>query len=82
MRLSWLMKGIYGLCAGLWLFVVLGVTARPAYAYVDPGSGLLLAQMVGSTFAGAMFLLRKRIRQLFGRLSGRQTEAKNDAVEH
>jgi hypothetical protein len=50
--------------------LVLSTTARPAYAYVDPGSGLLLVQMLGSTLAGMLFLLRKRVRQLFNHFGG------------
>lgn len=56
--------GVY--CAGvsLWIFAVLCVTARPAYAYVDPGSGLFLLQVVSSTLIAVPFLIRKRIRQI------------------
>jgi hypothetical protein len=57
------------------LFVVLNTFARPAYAYVDPGSGLLALQVLGSTFAGMSFLLRKRIRQFFGRFARGRNEA-------
>lgn len=38
---------------------------RPAHAYVDPGSGLLAFQMVGASTAGALFFLRRKLRQLF-----------------
>jgi len=59
--------GLYRLCAALWIFAVLCVTAHPAYAYVDPGSGLFLLQVVSSTSVGIPFLIRKRIRQIFMR---------------
>jgi hypothetical protein len=39
--------------------------AKPANAYVDPGSGLLFLQVGGSMLAGAMFVLRAKIRKLF-----------------
>lgn len=65
-----LATGLFSLCVVLWWMLVLSATARPAYAYVDPGSGLLLVQMLGSTLAGMMFLLRKRVRQLFNRFAG------------
>jgi len=52
----------------LWLFALLCVLVQPAYAYVDPGSGLLLFQLTGS-----LFLLRKRVRKLFGRFIGDST---------
>ena len=42
--------------------------AVPAQAYTDPGSGLLLWQMLGAAFVGGMFMVRKFIRRIFGRL--------------
>jgi hypothetical protein len=51
--------------------LVLGAVARPAYAYVDPGSGLLVLQIVTTTFAGAVFLLRKRLRQFLEQIGWR-----------
>lgn len=33
-------------------------------SYVDPGSGLLFLQIGGSMLAGAMFVLRQKIRKL------------------
>jgi hypothetical protein len=81
MRRSLLPKGLYWLCVVFWLFVAVSSTSRPAYAYVDPGTGLFLLQMVGSTFAGMMFLLRKRVRQFLGRFFSRFAEAKGDSVE-
>jgi hypothetical protein len=80
MRWSQLMiRGPFLFCAVCWLFILVNSTAQPAYAYVDPGSGLFLAQMVGSTFAGMLFLVRKRIRQFFGRFAGRFADPKGDA---
>jgi len=71
-------KCLYRVCVALWLMIVLASTARPAYAYVDPGTGLLLFQVVGSTFAGIMFLLRKHLRQFFGRFSRHSTREAGD----
>jgi hypothetical protein len=79
MRLSFLGRGLYGICIVVWLFLLVSSTAHPAYGYVDPGTGLFLAQMVGSTFAGMLFLVRKRIRQFFGRFTGRAADTKGDA---
>lgn len=45
-------------------FVLLSVVEKPAYAYVDPGSGLFLLQIMGTTLAGFAFMIRKRIRQM------------------
>lgn len=50
-----------GCLAGLLL-----MAERPAYAYVDPGSGLLTLQIVGASIAGSFFLLRQKVRRLFG----------------
>ncbi len=58
---------LYGVCVLLWCLIALNSVAKPAYAYVDPGSGLLLIQIIGSTFAGMAFMLRKHIRQFFAR---------------
>jgi hypothetical protein len=47
------------------LLVVLCVFAKPAYAYVDPGSGLLAFQIISTTFAGMIFMMRRRLQSLF-----------------
>ncbi len=51
-----------GLCQVL---VFLSAAVKPAHAYVDPGSGLLFFQVGGSMLAGALFVLRSKIRKLF-----------------
>ena len=40
---------------------------RPAYGYVDPGSGLLILQNVGAVATGILFFFRRRIKALFTR---------------
>jgi hypothetical protein len=40
---------------------------RRAYAYIDPGSGLLMLQAAGTVLTGVLFTLRKRIKSLFTR---------------
>jgi hypothetical protein len=40
---------------------------RRAYAYVDPGSGLLMLQAAGTVLTGVLFTLRRRIKALFTR---------------
>jgi hypothetical protein len=49
----------------LQMLVVLCALAKPAYAYIDPGSGLLACQIMGTTLAGFVFIVRKSIRRLF-----------------
>lgn len=46
------------------LLLFLLCAARPAYAYVDPGSGFFVLQVIASVFAGLMFAVRRRIRLL------------------
>ena len=52
----------------LLLFFSLGLFfERPAHAYTDPGSCLLLFQSLGAIASGALFYFRRRIRKLFTR---------------
>jgi hypothetical protein len=41
-------------------------TERRAYAYVDPGSGLLALQSIASVAAAVGYFMRRRIAGLFG----------------
>jgi hypothetical protein len=59
----------------LQIVVFLVAAAKPAHAYVDPGSGLLAFQVSGSMLAGALFVLRTKIRKLFSRGNTAKTEA-------
>ncbi|MBB6146208.1 hypothetical protein HNQ77_004180 [Silvibacterium bohemicum] len=52
-------------CA-LQIWILLISAEKPAHAYVDPGSGLLVFQVGGSMLAGALFVMRAKIRKLFG----------------
>ncbi len=40
---------------------------QQARAYVDPGSGLLLLQMLGASIAGVFYALRHKLARRFGR---------------
>lgn len=51
--------------ASVELVVLLAALTKPAYGYVDPGSGLLAVQLGGSMLAGGLFVLRSKIRRLF-----------------
>jgi hypothetical protein len=48
------------------ILALLCAFARPAYAYVDPGSGLFALQTFSTTIAGIVFLIRRNLRRLFG----------------
>ena len=49
---------------------------RPAYAYADPGTGLLAIQAAGSALVATGWYLRRKIRALFdrGNVSALRTE--------
>jgi hypothetical protein len=50
----------------LMLLIALSFTfERQAYAYVDPGSGLLLFQGISAVFSGALFYFRRRLKNFF-----------------
>lgn len=56
------------------VILVFGV-AEPAYGYTDPGSGLLLWQMVGAAFVGSLFYVKRLVGWLrFGRRKERDAE--------
>ncbi|NYF80998.1 hypothetical protein HDF17_003318 [Granulicella arctica] len=46
-----------------------------AYAYVDPGSGLLLLQSLSALFTGALFFCRKRLKSLITRSTVKETRS-------
>lgn len=69
-------SAIYLSVCGMWIFFVLVVTAQPLHAYVDPGSGLLFIQAAGSTLAGVAYLLRRRIREIFQRVTRRSAASR------
>ncbi len=57
------------LIAGLIFFSAIGI-ASPAYAYLDPGTGSMLVQMLLGGVAGALVIGKlywHRIKALFGR---------------
>jgi hypothetical protein len=62
------LRRLYVICnillLGCQAVAVLCVIAQPAYAYVDPGSGLFAVQLIGTTIAGAIFLIRRRLRRI------------------
>ena len=54
--------------------LVLVATARPAHAYVDPGSGALIWQAVLAAAFGFMFYARRVIKYVRNRLVARRAE--------
>ena len=56
------------------LFIALGFCfERPAYAYVDPGSSLLIFQSLSAIITGTMFYFRRRLKALFTKSSTTST---------
>ena len=60
----------------LFCFSLMIATARPAFGYVDPGSGLLALQSAASVVAASVYFLRRRIRALFAK----PTDAANQNI--
>jgi hypothetical protein len=56
--------GLVTVAIVFWL-IALTAVERPVYAYADPGSGLLLTQILGSAFTAAAFYLRRRVVSFF-----------------
>jgi hypothetical protein len=50
-------------------FAVSFCLEQRAYAYVDPGSSLLIFQSISAMVTGALFYFRKRLKSLFTRSS-------------
>lgn len=51
-----------------WFLLALCVCARPAYAYADPGAGLFLMQVIGTTVVGFTFFVRNKVRNTILRI--------------
>jgi hypothetical protein len=60
---------------------ILCALAQPAYAYVDPGSGLFAFQIISTSFAGMVFILRRRLRSLFSSMMQRMGQRNQKAAK-
>jgi hypothetical protein len=78
---SCILRLSYGVAVAFWFCLLVCSFALPAHAYVDPGTGLFVFQMLTTTLAGITFMLRKRIRELFERFSGDSTKDSDDIAE-
>ena len=58
---------LYFAVTGALFLALSGMLERPAHAYVDPGSSLLVFQSVSAFVTGALFYFRRRIKALFNR---------------
>ena len=57
----------------LCLFLAAAVQ-RPAHAYADPGTSLMLFQSLSAAVSGLLFYFRRRLRMLFSRPSAVQAQ--------
>ncbi|HEY6414032.1 MAG TPA: hypothetical protein VIX42_10110 [Edaphobacter sp.] len=55
-------------------FAVSFCLEQRAYAYVDPGSSLLIFQSISAAITGVLFYFRKRLKALFTRSSTTSTD--------
>lgn len=60
--------------------VILG-TAGPAQAYIDPGTGSMLLQVIGAGIAGAIFYFRELRIKVMSMFSRRRDPVSEDAPE-
>jgi hypothetical protein len=74
--MRWILTGFIHCLTVVQLLALFFALAQPAYAYVDPGSGLLALQVIGSAFAGIIFIVRRRLKSLLLRF-----ESKREARE-
>jgi hypothetical protein len=57
--------GVLNLCL---MLSFLHLLERPAYGYIDPGSGILACQAMSAFIAGAVFYFRQRVKRMLGSL--------------
>jgi hypothetical protein len=55
--------------------------ATSAHAYIDPGTGSMLLQMIGAGIAGAIFYFRELRMKLLSLFSRREAPAAEDGAE-
>jgi uncharacterized membrane protein (DUF4010 family) len=67
--MRWLYAGLNFSLTVFSILAVLCAFAQPAYAYVDPGSGLFAFQIISTTVAGMIFMLRRRLHGLIRSLT-------------
>ncbi len=61
-------------------FLIVSLAAKPAYAYLDPGTGSMILQLLLGGVAGALMvgkLYYQKIRSFFAGLLGRQAKDEN-----
>ncbi len=59
----------------------LTLAAQTAHAYIDPGTGSMLLQIIGAGIAGAIFYFRELRIRLLSFFTRRQTRAPDDVTD-
>jgi hypothetical protein len=76
-----LLAGFIHCLTGVQVLALLFALAKPAYAYVDPGSGLFALQVISTTFAGMIFILRRRLQTILRKMTLRSRSEREKASE-
>lgn len=59
----------------VWIIVAASfLPTRPAHAYIDPGSGSIIIQVVIGAFFGAAYILKRFWRNIVGLFKGRKQD--------
>jgi len=59
----------------------LGVSTGPAWAYLDPGTGSLILQVLLGGFAGGVLVIRHRIARFFGHARAKSKAGEGEGAE-
>ena len=69
----------FALTAALYIALACSFEHR-AYAYVDPGSSLLIFQSISAVVTGTIFYFRRKLKALFTRSSAASTDASDKSL--
>ena len=66
---------LQAICLALMVIGAILLFQRPAYAYADPGTGLLAIQALGTGLVAAGWYLRRKLHALFRRRAPAQSQS-------
>jgi len=64
------------------ILLILVISPTPAYAYLDPGTGSLIVQMIIAGVATSLFVIRTKWAQIKAMFVGRVADADDPAAEN
>lgn len=79
--MRWLYAGLNLVLTAVLILAVISAVVQPAYAYVDPGSGIFALQIITTSFAGMIFMLRKRLQAFFRNVTLRAGSKREKAAK-